>query len=559
MAGTKIYKMKKTVLYYLSFLIFSAFFAGCGNTTHTPKVSHVIVIGIDGMSVGGLIESETPNFDDYIKSGAHSFHVRNVMPTSSSPNWSAMLTGSGVVQTGITSNDWRYDNYKLPPVVTTENGRFPDIFYAIKKSNKSLITSSVYHWGGFANLYDHDFVDLDFSCSDERATAEKAAGVIMSEKPNFLFVQIDHVDGAGHKSGHMTEGYFKSIELADSLTGVIVDATKKAGIFDQTLFIIVSDHGGVGYDHGHETVQGNEVPFIMYGKMVKAGYTIPAAINLYDVAATSAYALNIAVPQVWVGRPAISAFSGAAEPENLVGRFMANSNTVPVILPRKPNGESGGLFVNGPAEVTMETKGTEGVIRFTTDGSIPSAKSELYTGPFKIERSGVIKAAYFINDGGISDYSEAYFRVIKEAHPETGVNYAVFYGDNWKELPDFAGLSPAKKGRTLELAIDEISGMILSNTAVVFEGNLTIKEDGRYTFYTASDDGSKLYINGTQVVDNDGDHGVEEKEGSVNLIAGKHKIRVEYLNAGGGFFLNCLIKGPGMPKQIISPEWLSSL
>ena len=77
-----------------------------------------------------------------------------------------------------------------------------------------------------------------------------------------------------------------------------------------------------------------------------------------------------------------------------------------------------------------------------------------------------------------------------------------------------------------------------------------------YTFYTNSDDGSKLYVNGTEIVDNDGDHGVMERSGSLELTKGRHLIRVEFFNGGGGYHLDVKYKGPNVPKQIIPANHL---
>ena len=551
--------MKTTLANSLSLVLcMGMLLGGCVQYNRPKNVKHVVVIGIDGMSVGGVDQASTPNFDAWMKEGAYSLNTRNVLPTISSPNWEAMLTGSGVALTGVTSNDWRIDNYGLPPVVTTENGRYPDIFYVLKKANSSLTTSAVYQWDGFARLYDHHFVDLDFDCEDEWSTAAKVVEVLKSDKPNFMFVHLDHCDHAGHTSGHMTPDYLKAVELADELAGEIVNGAKEAGMFDETLFIVVADHGGKGRDHGHETLQGNEVPFILYGNSVKKGYRIPAAVNLYDVAATSAFALGVERPQVWQGRPVECAFSGFPEPENLVGKFMAPSSHIPTIFPRKVNGDAGGLFVGKKAMVTIESAGTEGNIRYTTDGSIPHSGSELYQGPFEMQSSGVVKAAYFGNDGSQSDYSKAYFRVLADATENAGVNYSVYKSKDLKKLPDFASLVPALKGKTLEISLDEIEDKIGENTGVVFQGWINIDTDGEYTFATLSDDGSKLFIDQTEVVDNDGDHGVQEREGSINLTKGKHPVRVIYFNGGGGFFLNCLYSGPGVVRQIISPEVLTN-
>ena len=59
-------------------------------------------------------------------------------------------------------------------------------------------------------------------------------------------------------------------------------------------------------------------------------------------------------------------------------------------------------------------------------------------------------------------------------------------------------------------------------------GRLKIETDGSYTFSLNSDDGSKLYIDGNLVVDNDGLHGMFARQGSVVLTAGDHNIEVQY-------------------------------
>ena len=544
----------------ISFLLF--FVAGWLFINNTAlamgKIKHVIVIGVDAMSVGGIMQANTPHFHEYMKNGAYSLHTRNVLPTISAPNWEAMLTSSGVALTGVTSNDWRIDNYNLPPVVTTENSRYPDIFYILKKTDHSLKTAAIHQWDGFGNLYDHQFVDIEATCKDERATADKVIEVIKNDKPNFLFIHFDQCDHAGHVYGHMTPNYLKAVELADQLAGEIVNSTKEAGIFDETLFIIVADHGGKGKDHGHETLQGNEVPFILYGNSIKKGYEIPALVRLYDVAATSAFVFHAEMPQAWEGRPVECAFEGFGEPKNLIGTFMAPSTYIPVISPNKPNGEVGGLYVNQKATVTITSAGPDGKIRYTTDGTTPTAHSEVYQHPFEITSSGVVKAAYFGNDGKKSDCSKGYFRVIKQPAANTGVNFTLYKCSNLTKVPDFSILKPSSNGKTLEINTDEIEAQIGENTALVFQGQINIATDGQYTFSTLSDDGSKLYIDGKLIVDNDGDHGVQERQGSTDLTKGKHQIRVEYFNAGGGCFLNCLISGPGIPRQIISPDILEN-
>jgi hypothetical protein len=92
-----------------------------------------------------------------------------------------------------------------------------------------------------------------------------------------------------------------------------------------------------------------------------------------------------------------------------------------------------------------------------------------------------------------------------------------------------------------------------SDVGAVFEGYVAIPQDGIYTFFTESDDGSKLYVDGVTVVNNDGAHPLLEMSGTANLLAGLHKIRVEYFEAGGSAALITRYQGPGLLKQVIPP------
>ena len=50
-----------------------------------------------------------------------------------------------------------------------------------------------------------------------------------------------------------------------------------------------------------------------------------------------------------------------------------------------------------------------------------------------------------------------------------------------------------------------------------WSGKIKIDKAGEYTFATISDDGSRLFINGKQVVDNWGLHGNRKRTGKVEL------------------------------------------
>ena len=63
---------------------------------------------------------------------------------------------------------------------------------------------------------------------------------------------------------------------------------------------------------------------------------------------------------------------------------------------------------------------------------------------------------------------------------------------------------------------------------------LDLLKTSGYTFFTTSDDGSILEIDGQLIVNNDGNHGFEEKEGKCFLEKGYHKVKLLYFDSGGG-------------------------
>jgi putative heme-binding domain-containing protein/fibro-slime domain-containing protein len=71
------------------------------------------------------------------------------------------------------------------------------------------------------------------------------------------------------------------------------------------------------------------------------------------------------------------------------------------------------------------------------------------------------------------------------------------------------------------------------NFCVRYSGVIRCPTQGAYTFYTNSDDGSWLYLDGKLVVDNGGSHAMREREGRVDLAAGDHELRLDFVEEEG--------------------------
>ncbi|OGV70303.1 MAG: hypothetical protein A2283_03430, partial [Lentisphaerae bacterium RIFOXYA12_FULL_48_11] len=96
-----------------------------------------------------------------------------------------------------------------------------------------------------------------------------------------------------------------------------------------------------------------------------------------------------------------------------------------------------------------------------------------------------------------------------------------------------------------------------ANMEVRWTGQFNAPVDGEYTFYTASDDGSVLFIDGILVVNNNFFQGVVERSGTATLSAGLHDIVIAFYQGGGGYGMYANVTIPGGSKQLIPNSMLS--
>ncbi len=138
----------------------------------------------------------------------------------------------------------------------------------------------------------------------------------------------------------------------------------------------------------------------------------------------------------------------------------------------------------------------------------------------------------------------------------SGLSYS-YYQSTWNNLPDFSTLKAVK---TDTISTFDISPRTLdTNFAFSYTGYVSIPKDGNYTFYTSSDDGSRLYIGSTLVVDNDGLHAIVEKSGTIGLKTGTHAITVNFFQKGGDKVLNLSYSSGEIAKQAIPASALFRL
>ncbi|HPJ02864.1 MAG TPA: alkaline phosphatase family protein, partial [Candidatus Limiplasma sp.] len=241
---------------------------------------HVIVISNDAMVYEDLETLKTlPNFSRLWDKMAFVKHVRSVYPSLTYPCHTTMMTGVYPDKHGIVNNE-------TPEMLVRtsvwhlfrKDIRGTDLFDVAKKAG--LTTASVF-WPVTGNHPHIDYLVNEYWPQDEQETLRdcfansgsspevmekvvdanihrlvnrthpycddfiySCAGSIVREfKPNLLMIHPANIDDYRHKSGVFSDLVTHGLHEVDNWMGTLIKATKDAGIYEDTDFIMVSDHG----------------------------------------------------------------------------------------------------------------------------------------------------------------------------------------------------------------------------------------------------------------------------------------------------------------------------
>ncbi len=100
------------------------------------------------------------------------------------------------------------------------------------------------------------------------------------------------------------------------------------------------------------------------------------------------------------------------------------------------------------------------------------------------------------------------------------------YTGSWSVLPNFTQLTPDAEAVASVVGVGSYAGT--DGFGLVFTGKVQIGSAGTYDFALGSDDGSRLLIDGKEVIRNDGVHAFVTVTGTTALSQGSHDVRVEY-------------------------------
>jgi len=244
-------------------------------------MSKLIVLSADAMVYEDLEFLQTlPNFKRLMSNCSIIKNVRSIYPTITLPAHTTIATGDYPNKHGITGNYVITKQVQNKPWLWFQNAvKTDDIFTAAKK--KGLSTAAAF-WPVTGNHPDIDYLIADYWTQGENDTiydAFKRTGsnddvleiidknalllverkhslcdefiiacacdMITRFKPDLLMIHPANIDAYRHQKGVFNDYVKAGVIETDQYIGQLINATKIAGIYDETNFVLVSDHGQI--------------------------------------------------------------------------------------------------------------------------------------------------------------------------------------------------------------------------------------------------------------------------------------------------------------------------
>ena len=217
------------------------------------------------------------------------------------------------------------------------------------------------------------------------------------------------------------------------------------------------------------------------------------------------------------------------------------------VVPAPAITPNGGTFTSS-VQVSLASDDGAASIRYTTDGATPtSSVGTLYTAPFTLTSSATVKAIATKAGAQDSAVASAVFTIVP---PGGGTGLTGEYYDNM----DLTNLVLTRVDAVVDFdwgTGSPAAGVGVDTFSVRWTGEIDAPAAATYTFYTMSDDGIRLWVNNTLVVDNWTDHPPTENSGTIALAAGRVPIRIEFYENAVGAVATLSWSSPTIAKQIV--------
>lgn len=282
-----------------SLIIFVWLCCGASSVTALDRIAqHVVVIGLDGCRPEAIRQAQAPVLQRLVREGAVCWKAQAVHPTVTQVNWSAMLTGCVPAKNGIDTHPITEETLgKISP-------QTPSVFQLAAAHDMTSV-AFLGHWKLYPLETAGPKIQFEHSPYEARHASAVAAEYLRQNRPILCFVYMGDLDGAGHQYGWLSPEQLKAMNEVDIAVGTIVKTLQEAGMWQSTLLLVTSDHGGHDKSHSAGTAEDATIPWIAAGALVKPGTLIERPISTCDTAATAAHFLGMEPPAIWDGKPVL--------------------------------------------------------------------------------------------------------------------------------------------------------------------------------------------------------------------------------------------------------------
>jgi len=241
-----------------------------------------------------------------------------------------------------------------------------------------------------------------------------------------------------------------------------------------------------------------------------------------------------------------------------LGRLNVNYR-VPEVL-----GLDGDVLTLAPtATLALRSPLDDAAIVVTTDGSEPTADSPRYTGPLVLDLGTApvqVAARLLTADGRLGPTMRArYARTTLQPAPaaSAGARQPGLQRDYFEapvqKTDDLPGMRPTRSDTTDVIDLPEFSRQ--ERFGLRYRGVVRVPADGVYRFSLASDDGARLLLDGTLLIDRDGPQSPGTTHGSRALARGAHAFELRYFQGGGDRVLDLQVSVDGGAPMPVPAAW----
>ena len=248
----------------------------------------VFVIGLDGAMGRAVQQAETPHIDAFLAGGVVTYAAQSVVPSASFEAWGAMFHGVGPEKHRI---DGRHP--------CGEDVPWPSFMKVVKQRQPEAICASFSCWNPINTHIIEPSCECHTVSQPDPELTQSAVEYIRRTPPHVYFMQLDFIDGAGHSHGYGSDAYMAQITTADAWVGQILQAIQDAGVLEESLVVILSDHGGTGHSHGSDHPDCLEIVWGCRGPGVRSGQILDTPVHIADTAPVALHALGITAPKGW--------------------------------------------------------------------------------------------------------------------------------------------------------------------------------------------------------------------------------------------------------------------